>query len=71
MSACSWYTFTVEISMCIKIIGDVYRHVRVSVGTLGGGLKAICTKDDQTLHACMNIKAASYQLNFSLSITYK
>ena len=31
------YTFTIEISMCIQIIGDFYRHI--SVGTRGGGLK--------------------------------
>ncbi len=32
------YTFTIEISMCIEIIGDVYRDVRISVGTPIGGL---------------------------------
>ena len=34
------YTFTIEISMCIEIIGDVYRDVRISVGTPLVALKA-------------------------------
>ena len=32
------YTFTIEISMCIEIIEDVYWHVSISVRTPGGGL---------------------------------
>ncbi len=32
------YTFTIETSMCIKIIDDVYRYVRISVRIPVGGL---------------------------------
>ena len=30
-------------SMCFEIIGDVYRHVRISVGTPGGGLDIVAS----------------------------
>ncbi len=58
------YTFTIETSMCIEIIHDVYRYVRISVGTPVGGLNF--ERDRAKSHTCTahsELSSGGFRLN--------